>query len=858
VGIQRRSLALAAVSAAAVGVLALAAGLAPASVTASGPGWLTDVNAMQMRSANPADGVEPLFGGRVNALAVDPVDPQVVYAASEAGGVFVSGDGGASWRHVDEIAMAATNDVKFMPGQPNVIVATGDYDGRVHSLGGVWVSRDGGSTWNPVDAGATCTAFPSARRIAFGQAAGGPVTIYVADDCGVAASSDLGASWTHLRPDGQAARYYDVVATTVGGQVQLDTCGDDGYFRSPDGGQTWTPPDGNSPNLASPNPGLCRLAVSPSDPNTVYLVNQFSGVLFETSSTTVLRTWAGVGANGGMQPRGDFVQTHPATDGNPAHFEVYYSSGFQVWHQTCSTTQTPRCHPYGAWDWFDQSISTYHFIGSANSDPGELAFDPTRPNGCPVIEAGDPGIAITNDGCDPQPLFRPSNVGLDALWLFGSPTGFLESTFAGSVFPDHTDLYAGTQDEGLLGSRDGGATWFSAAHQGRFAFGDDTEVIADHTGPNVLYTTNSPPVADWLLWGSSDEVRTSFAPPFQDLAHPVLAHQPPDACEPVFDPANCKPAYTQIGPGAYAFIGGANGDWISDLSSDLIVTTDGGHSYTRVGPVPLPGGLAYVPQASGPVSAPTIYYLGIDPNTNATSLCRVSGPFDPSATATCALGLQTPLVYAVSPVDPNFLYVSDIGAREMLFSHDGGASWTVDHTLTDLITHHGQFQFTAPFAEPEPCGTPCVNTFPYGQVTSIGFDPTGQTIMVGTWTAGIFASFDAGAHWREIPGSEQIPRADGFFFNERTGAIYVGSTGRGVWRIDVPGRETGTQPNITGFTPTNGPIGTQVTITGHNLDQVTEIAFNGVPTAASHNPDGSLTATVPTGNQETGGRATCR
>jgi hypothetical protein len=315
----------------------------------------------------------------------------------------------------------------------------------------------------------------------------------------------------------------------------------------------------------------------------------------------------------------------------------------------------------------------------------------------------------------------------------------------------------------------------------------------------------------------------------------------------------CSPSnYTEIGHGAYAFIASIG---TTTTSNELIVTTDGGQGYTRVGPVPLPGGIAYLPEASGQVSAPVLYYLGVDNCTDTsciTGLYRVSGTLDASATVVRAQGLQEPTVYAVSPADPNFVYVTDIGARQMLFSHDGGATWTPDQALTDLITHHGQYQFSAPFPQPDPIGNEAVNTFPYPQVTAIGFDPSGQTILVGTWSAGIFASFDGGAHWREIPGSQVVPRPVGFFFNERTGAIYVGSTGRGVWRLDVPGRETGTPPHITGFSPAAGPAGSQVTITGTKLGQVTEVAFNGVPAAFDRNPDGSLTVIVPTGNQETG------
>jgi len=55
-------------------------------------------------------------------------------------------------------------------------------------------------------------------------------------------------------------------------------------------------------------------------------------------------------------------------------------------------------------------------------------------------------------------------------------------------------------------------------------------------------------------------------------------------------------------------------------------------------------------------------------------------------------------------------------------------------------------------------------------------------------------------------------------------------------------------PQITSFSPSSGPIGTQVTITGENFSSATKAAFNGV-TAASFtiDSDTQLRATVPTG-----------
>src|SRR5215475_2503781 len=69
--------------------VATSATRALARVANSHLSWVTDLNPTLIRSADPSAGVEPLFGGRVNALAVDPANPQVIFAASEAGGVFV-------------------------------------------------------------------------------------------------------------------------------------------------------------------------------------------------------------------------------------------------------------------------------------------------------------------------------------------------------------------------------------------------------------------------------------------------------------------------------------------------------------------------------------------------------------------------------------------------------------------------------------------------------------------------------------------------------------------------------------------------------------------------------------------------
>ena len=54
-------------------------------------------------------------------------------------------------------------------------------------------------------------------------------------------------------------------------------------------------------------------------------------------------------------------------------------------------------------------------------------------------------------------------------------------------------------------------------------------------------------------------------------------------------------------------------------------------------------------------------------------------------------------------------------------------------------------------------------------------------------------------------------------------------------------------PTLTGFSPTSGPVGTSVTLTGTNFSGVTAVAFNGTAASYTVNSATQIVATVPTG-----------
>ena len=76
-----------------------------------------------------------------------------------------------------------------------------------------------------------------------------------------------------------------------------------------------------------------------------------------------------------------------------------------------------------------------------------------------------------------------------------------------------------------------------------------------------------------------------------------------------------------------------------------------------------------------------------------------------------------------------------------------------------------------------------------------------------------------------------------------TGSITVTTTGgvataKGTFKVT---------PEITGFSPSSGPVGTPVTINGQSFTQTTGVTFGGVTTAFTVNSDTEITAAVPTG-----------
>ena len=203
--------------------------------------------------------------GRTNAIAVHPQNDQIAYVGAAGGGVWKTGDGGATWRPLFDrqpslgngqisLAIGEPAAVAIDPTDPDVIYAgTGPRKIVTNSAvaAGLFKSTDGGASWvllgsgYPADnTGNAATAFDTTPAI-INSIIVDPANssaVYLAASTGVWRSANGGLDWTL----GTGSNVDDVRSLVLDRSSQRRArilyagISRQGVFQSTDGGQSWT------------------------------------------------------------------------------------------------------------------------------------------------------------------------------------------------------------------------------------------------------------------------------------------------------------------------------------------------------------------------------------------------------------------------------------------------------------------------------------------------------------------------------------------------------------------------------------------------------------------------------------------
>ena len=90
--------------------------------------------------------------GRINALAVDPNNANIIYAGAAAGGIFKTTDGGATWNNITASWTTIPVNCIAMADSNTIYAGLGDLHGQRMWGTGVMKSTDAGASWTQVGA----------------------------------------------------------------------------------------------------------------------------------------------------------------------------------------------------------------------------------------------------------------------------------------------------------------------------------------------------------------------------------------------------------------------------------------------------------------------------------------------------------------------------------------------------------------------------------------------------------------------------------------------------------------------------------------------------------------------------------
>jgi len=478
-------------------------------------------------------------GQQIPALAVDPRDPNRVFAAvlghpygpNQERGLYRSTDGGQKWQKVlSKDENTGASDVEIDTSNPDTLYASmwevreGPWeDGNEFNGagGGLFKSTDGGSTWHsltnglPKDLSQIYVAIApsdSRRLYATLSTAAGKLGVYRSDDAG--------DNWTQITDDARPA------GRIGGGDLpipRVDPKNSDLIYvastvtmRSSDGGKTWSgfrgAPGGDDYQNLWINPNDSRIILLVSDQGALITVNrgktwsswynQPTAQLYHAiaSNSFPYRVCAGQQESGSVciSSRGNdgaitFRDWHPVgvieygyVAPDPLNEDIIYGGGrseVSKFHWSTGEVQNVTPIPLRSTKYRTNRTEPLMF---SPIDPHTLYYAANvlfkTTDGGNSWQTISPDLTRENPGA-PQSVGTLFNEGMD------KRRGVIYAL--APSFKNITTLWAGTDDGKLWITRDGGRNWSDITPKELTAWSKVTQISASHFDDQTAYASVS-------------------------------------------------------------------------------------------------------------------------------------------------------------------------------------------------------------------------------------------------------------------------------------------------------------------------------------------------------------------------------
>ncbi|MFI5167060.1 MAG: HYR domain-containing protein [Thermoanaerobaculales bacterium] len=538
-----------------------------------------------------------MANGRVNSIAVDPTDSNVLYLGSAGGGVWRSDNGGVTWRPLTDqqptLGIGSSHAIAVDPNNHNTVYAgTTNFALLAQSQPrpidysqskGVLKSTDGGTSWIVLGSG-----IPSGNS-------GNALSLFSKTEITTIIVDPADSNTLYL-------------AAGRGGTVAVQG----GLFRSTDGGAHWTQGTGGTGIVES----LVLDTSSPPASRVLYAGVNGVGVLKSTDGgqswsavlTPATAPVAAAAPNGFWKVMASLAPTSapPDPDGQVVYATVLINSFCTVGHSPCnqdSDCPSGTCNVFGTGlvfentkggapaNWVKKNALVVHppstFFPLAGGAFSDMVVDPASP--------GDGAHDLIYWGGQTQYLSTDSGDTFNEIGQIHGTHGDAQTFLVVPKLPGPSIVYEG-DDGGIWKSTDQGATW-----TGTNQVGSPATINAGGLQTGLFYAlaVKQDATASVTLGGVQDNgrLRTAGTPTWTGTAD--------DGVDVVFDHVTTGDAYAAVNCGSLDCIlksTNSGSTWPTDITPTAIMPDNERYTFqNRLAMDPSHAGYLYVGGSSGSV-----------------------------------------------------------------------------------------------------------------------------------------------------------------------------------------------------------------------------------------------------------------